>query len=68
MVRRLRLDHPQTFFIFNDEICVGVRETQSKAPRCAVDELIKNPHWPRPLGLEGVHKALKKYRAELVKD
>jgi hypothetical protein len=45
-----------------------VRETQSKAPRCAVDELIKNPHWPRPLGREGVHKALKKYRAELVKD
>ena len=68
MARRLRLDHPQTFFISNDEIRVGVRETQSKAPRCAVDELIKNPHWPRPLGRGCVHKALKKYRAELVND
>jgi hypothetical protein len=50
MARRLRLDHPQTLFISNDEIRVGARETLSKAPLCTVEELIKNPHWPRPLG------------------
>jgi hypothetical protein len=67
MARRLKLDHPQFFFISDDELHLGVREIMAKSPLCTVESLVKNPHWPRPLGRGRVHKALKKYRAELVR-
>ena len=68
MARRLRLEHPQSFFISADELHTGVLKILSKAPLCTVEELIKNPHWPRPLGRGRVRKALKVYRAELAKN
>jgi DNA invertase Pin-like site-specific DNA recombinase len=67
MARRLKLDHPQFFFIPDDELHLGIRKIASKSPLCTVESIVKNPHWPRPLGRGRVHKALKKYRAELVK-
>jgi hypothetical protein len=68
MARRLRLDHPQAFFISDDELHAGLCEILPKVPLSTVEELVQNPHWPRPLGRGRVHKALQKYRAELVRD
>jgi DNA invertase Pin-like site-specific DNA recombinase len=67
MARRLKLDHPQSFFIADDALYAGVLKITSKSPLCTVDELVKHPHWSRPLGRGRVHKALRKYRSELVK-
>jgi DNA invertase Pin-like site-specific DNA recombinase len=68
MARRLRLVHPQSFFISDDELHAGLRKVLPKEPLCTVDELVKNPYWARRLGRGRVHKALRKYRSELVKN
>jgi len=67
MARRLKLDHREGFFISDDALHSGVRDILSKSPLCTVDELVKDSHWPGPLGRRRVHKALRRYRAELVK-
>jgi hypothetical protein len=68
MARRLWLNHPQVFFISDEDLHAGLRVIVPKAPLATVEELIEHPHWPRLLGRARVHQALKVYRAELVKE
>ena len=68
MARLLKLDHRQAFFISDDAVDVGVHDIMSRSPLCTVGDLVKDPHWPGPLRRRRVHKALRRYRAELVKE